>query len=450
MNFSQYTSEFKTNIRLAIPVIMGSLGHVVVGIIDDMMVGQLGAIELAATSLGNSLVFIAISIGIGFSFALTPLISEAYGENDVNKGRSIFQHGMLLNASLGIVMFIFLVFAEPALYYLKQPPEVVALALPYFRIVSLSMIPLMLFQGLKQFADGMSATKYAMHATIVANIINVVINYFLIYGIWVFPKLELVGAAIGTLVSRIAMLIFIFYSLRRQPTLKSFFVLLKKADLKIKHFIKIINLGVPTALQILAEVGFFVAGVIIAGQLGAFSQAANQIALKASSTTFMVAIGVGVAATIRIGILKGKKDFLNVRRIALSNQLLIGLIMIGFTFLMFAFRKVIPLAFTMEQEVIDIATKLLFVAAIFQLSDGLQAVIMASLRGLQDVWIPTIMTYISYWAIGFPISYYLALHTEMKTTGIWIGFIVGLSVSSILLFLRFNYLSKKMIEKNKE
>ena len=448
MRLRQYTREFKTNLSLATPVIMGSLGHILVGLADDMMVGVLGPVQLAATSLGNSLVFIAISIGIGFSLALTPLISEADGENDIQKGRRIFQHGMLMNTSLGIVMFIALLFAKPILYHLKQPPEVVELAIPYFKIVALSMIPMMIFQGLKQFADGMSQTKYAMRATIIANVINVFINFLLIYGIWIFPRLELVGAATGTIISRIAMVIMLFYMLRKKEIFIPFFKRLKLSEIKWEYFYKIINLGFPTALQILFEVAAFVGAVLLAGVLGTYPQAANQIAMKLASTTFMIAIGVGVATTVRIGNQKGKGDYIGLRRIAFSNQLLIAFVMIGFSLLFFIFHNYLPYAFTQNKEVVNIAAKLLLIAAVFQLSDGLQAVILASLRGIQDVWMPSLLTFIAYWIIGFPISYYLGLHTEYKTIGIWIGLSIGLTTSAILLFLRFNHKTKKLIQQH--
>jgi MATE family multidrug resistance protein len=446
MNLNQYTREFKTNLQIATPVIMGMLGHILVGLADDMMVGVLSPIHLAATSLGNSLVFITISIGIGFSLALTPLISEADGENNVEKGRKIFQHGMLLNTSLGIVMFIVLLFARPVLYHLKQPPEVVELALPYFKIVALSMIPMMIFQGLKQFADGLSQTKFAMKASISANFINITINFFLIYGVWFFPRLELVGAAIGTIVSRIAMLLILLYRLKKQDMFKPYFRLLK--EIEWKYIYKIINLGFPTSLQIFFEVSAFVGAVLLAGVLGAFPQAANQIALKLSSTTFMIAIGLGVAATVRIGNQKGKKDFVNLRRIAFSNQLLIVLIMFGFSFLFLILHNFLPYGFTDNKEVIKIAAKLILIAAIFQIADGLQAVVLASLRGIQDVWIPSFLTFISYWIIGFPISYYLGVKTDYQTTGIWIGLSIGLTSSAFLLFLRFNYQTKKLIQQH--
>ena len=445
MNLKRYTREFRTNLNLAIPVILGSLGHIITGLADDVMVGVLGPVELAATSLGNSLVFIAIAFGMGFSFALTPLISEADGEKDFEKGRRLFHHGLTVNIILGVFMFLALVLARPFLKYFNQPPEVIELAIPYFKIVAMSMIPVMIFQAMKQFADGMSKTKHAMNATIISNVLNIAFNSLLIYGIWIFPKMGIVGAAIGTFISRIAIMFIMFYLLNKDKVLKPYLKLLSIKDFSAEIFNKIINLGFPTALQMLFEVGLFVAGVLLAGVLGAYPQAANQIALKLSSTTFMVAVGIGVAATVRIGNQKGKRDFINLRRIAFSNQLMVLMIMSVFTVLFLLFNRILPWGFTQEIDVINIAAELLIVAGFFQLADGLQAVLMASLRGIQDVWIPSLLTFIAYWVIAFPVSYYLGLHTQLKTLGIWIGLSVGLFSAAIMLFLRFNYKTKQLI-----
>ena len=192
---------------------IGHLGHVLVGLADNIMVGRLGAAPLAAVSLGNSFVFIAFSLGIGFSLAITPLIAEADGENDTDKGRRLFQHGLILCSILGVSMFLLLMIASPVMKYMDQPEEVVTLAMPYLSIVAFSMIPLMIFQAYKQFTDGMSRTKYGMNATILANVVNVFLNFMLIYGFWIFPRLELVGAAYGTLISRVVMMIFIIWIL---------------------------------------------------------------------------------------------------------------------------------------------------------------------------------------------------------------------------------------------
>lgn len=425
----------------------GSLGHLLVGLIDDIMVGRLGPIHLAATSLGNSLIFIAMSLGIGFSFAITPLIAESDGEKDIKKGRLIFQHGMIMMTVLGVVLVLFMFLLKPVLYHLKQPTEVIELAIPYFEIVALSMLPMIIFQGFKQFADGLSQTKYAMQATVITNVVNVALNFMLIYGWWIFPKMGIVGAAIGTLISRIIMVAFMYYNLRIRTIFKPYLVKIKREEIQRKLFRKISNLGLPSALQMLFEVGVFTASILLAGVLGAFPQAANQIAIKLAATTFMISIGVGVATTIRVGNQKGLKQFTDLRRIAISNFLLISLIMAVFSILFMLFKSYLPLLFTTETEVIKIATSLLIIAGIFQISDGVQAVVLAALRGLQDVIVPTYITFIAYWIIGFPICYYLGLHTELRTFGIWIGLLVSLTLSAVLLLIRFNYLTKKLINK---
>ncbi|WP_456463530.1 MATE family efflux transporter [Lutibacter sp.] len=449
MKLKNYTSEFKNNLKLATPIMMGSLGHLLVGLIDDIMVGRLGPVELAATSLGNSLVFIALSIGIGFSFAITPLIAESDGEGDEEKGRNIFQHGLILMTILGVAVFGMLLFIKPILYHLDQPEEVVVLAIPYYEIVAMSMIPLMIFQGFKQFADGLSQTKYAMYATILTNVVNIILNFALIYGIWIFPRLELVGAAIGTLISRVVMVVFLYVVLMKKEKFVIYMKRLQFKEIKIKTFKKIISIGFPTALQMLFEVGLFTASVLLAGTLGALPQAANQIALKLASTTFMIAVGIGVAATIRVSNQKGLNNFIELRRIAFSNFLLILIIMFTFSIAFMVFRNVLPWMFTDNLEVIKIASSLLIIAGFFQLSDGLQAVILGGLRGLQDVNIPSGITFIAYWIIGFPVCYYLGRIADLGTLGIWIGLLTALTSSAIMLFFRFNYLSNKLIkEKN--
>lgn len=429
---------------------LGSLGHLLVGLIDDIMVGRLGPIELAATSLGNSIVFIAISLGFGFSLAITPLIAESDGEGDKEKSRSIFQHGMIMTTVLGVTMAIMLLFMKPILNHLDQPPEVVVLAIPYFEIVAISMIPMMVFQGFKQFTDGLSQTKYAMYATILSNIVNVVLNFALIYGLWIFPRLEIVGAALGTLISRVILVVFMYYILSKKKKFQLYLVRLKLEEFKKEIIKKLVNLGFPTALQMLFEVGLFTSAVLLAGSLGAYEQAANQIALKLSSTTFMIAVGIGVAATIRVGNQKGLKNFLELRRVAFSNFLLILIIMFMFSIGFVVFKDYLPYIFTDNVEVATMASGLLIVAGMFQLSDGLQAGILGGLRGLQDMKIPSMLSFVSYWIIGFPISWYLGTRTSLGTQGIWIGLLVALFCSALFLFLRFNYLTKKLIQEKNE
>ncbi|MBI6120037.1 MATE family efflux transporter [Salegentibacter maritimus] len=450
MQLSAYTKEFGKNLHIAFPIMLGQLGHVLVGLVDNLMIGQLGAAPLAAVSLGNSMVFIALSLGIGFSFAITPLIAEADGAQDIQKGRSYFHHGVILCTINGVLLFVALLIAKPVLHYLDQPPEVVALAIPYLNIVAFSMIPLMIFQAFKQFADGLSQTKYAMYATIIANLVNVLFNYLLIYGIWIFPRLELEGAAIGTLISRFFMLWFVWEILRRKKKFSEYFKWGKKESIDSEIFRKILNLGLPTALQMLFEVGIFTATVFLAGLLGTNPQAANQIALNLSSMTFMIAVGLGVTATIRVGNQKGLANFTDLRRIAMSIFLLVFLIEAVFALGFILLKDWLPMFYIDDVEVIILAAQLLIIAALFQLSDGLQVVILGALRGLQDVKIPTFICFISYWIIGFPISWYYGKAENLGSMGIWLGLLAGLSASALMLYIRFNYLSKKLILQESE
>ncbi|MFT5890329.1 MAG: MATE family multidrug resistance protein [Dokdonia sp.] len=445
MQLDRYTKEFKTNLVIAYPIMLGQLGHILVALADNLMVGRLGAAQLAAVSLGNSLVFIALSLGIGFSFAITPLIAETDGANNIEKGRLHFHHGVIMCAVNGILLFLALLLAKPILYYLDQPKEVVELAIPYLEIVAFSMIPLMIFQAFKQFADGLSQTRYAMYAILVANVINVVFNYFLIYGIWIFPRLEVEGAAWGTLLSRFFMLGLLLYMLSRKRIFKPYLQISNLSHIEWSEFKELFRLGFPTALQMLFEVSIFTAAIFLSGLLGTNAQAANQIALNLASMTFMIAVGLGVTATIRVGNQKGKMDYPNLRRIAISIFILVFLIEAVFAVLLIAFKDVFPVMYIDNTEVIVIASQLLVVAALFQLSDGIQVVILGALRGLQDVNIPTAICFIAYWIIGFPVCWYLGKEDQMGSPGIWLGLLAGLTASAVMLYFRFNYLSKKLI-----
>ena len=424
---------------------LGQLGHVLVALADNLMVGRLGAAPLAAVSLGNSLIFIALSLGIGFSFAITPLIAETDGNKNIALGRDYFHHGVIMCSLNGVFLFLLLLLAKPILYHLNQPPEVVELAIPYMEIVAFSLIPLMIFQAFKQFADGLSQTKYAMYATLAANIVNVIFNYFLIYGIWIFPRLELEGAAIGTLISRFFMLWFLWYILKRKVKFAQYFTKFRRDQLKLNVFKRLFALGFPTALQMFFEIAIFTATIFLSGILGTNAQAANQIALNLASMTFMIAVGLGVTSTIRVGNQKGLHNFRELRRIAISTFLLILIIQSIFAVLFILTKDILPRFYIDNPEVILLASQLLIVAAIFQLSDGIQVVVLGALRGLQDVKMPTLICFIAYWIVGFPISIYYGQETQLGTIGIWLGLLAGLSASAIMLYFRFNFLTKQLI-----
>jgi MATE family multidrug resistance protein len=447
----QYTKEFKTNFRLAWPVMLGMVGHTLVQFVDNIMVGQLGTTELAAISLGNSFVFIAMSIGIGFSTVITPLIAEADAAQNQGALQKVLQEGLRLCIILGIVLFLGVYIAKPLLFKMGQEPSVVALAFPYLNWVAVSLVPLVIFQAFKQFSDGMSLTRYSMYATVLANVVNVVINYLLIFGVWIFPKWGVTGAAVGTLASRLTMLVFIIVLLLRDPRTVSIIRQMIPKRLHRKELDQLLQLGLPSSLQMFFEVSFFTFAIWVCGFLSKDAQAANQIALNLSSMTFMVAMGLSVAATIRVGNQKGLQSFRELKRIALSVFLLTLLLDIVFAGFFIAFNEWLPWLYLDASTGLDafavaeLAASLLFIAAFFQIFDGAQVVALGSLRGLQDVRIPTWITFLAYGLTGVPVMLYLSIEAGMGARGVWIGLCFGLVVSSLLLYLRFKYLSNKLI-----
>ncbi|MEO8516212.1 MAG: MATE family efflux transporter [Flavobacterium sp.] len=459
MKLSTYTREFSENINLAYPIILGMLGHTLVGIVDNVMVGKLGATELAAVSLANSFIFIAMSLGIGFSTAITPLIAEADGENSLVKGRSVFHHGLVLSTILGISLFLLIYFAKPLITHMGQPKEVVDLAKPFLDLVAFSLIPVIIFQGYKQFADGKSATRYGMWANLLCNVVHIFLNIILIYGFWFFPKMGMLGAAIGTVSSRFVMLIFMHFALKSKDKFKPYFAGFSLKGIGKPMTKKIVSLGFPSAMQMFFEVALFTGAVWLSGSIGTTSQAANQIALSLATFTFMFVSGLSVAGMVRIGNQKGIKDFIKLRIVARSIFLLAIMVQGIFGLLFVIFHNYLPELFINADnalrlhdntEVVSIASKLILVAAVFQISDGIQVVVLGALRGLQDVKIPMYITFVAYWVIGFPISIYLGLYTELKAIGIWIGLLSGLTVAAIFLYIRFNILTKKLILNNRE
>jgi len=452
--FAQYTKEFSYNIKLATPVILGMLGHTLVAFVDNIMVGQLGTAELAAVSLGNSFMFIAMSLGIGFSTAITPLVAEADSEGNFVVGKSSFKHGLFLCTVLGIALFLMVFLAKPLMYLMNQPPEVVDLAMPYLNLVAISLIPLIIFQAFKQCSDGLSITRYPMYATIIANVVNVILNYLFIFGKFGFPEMGVVGAAIGTLASRFIMLGYLWFLMSQHYKSRAYVLQIKLFKLSKRMLKKLLNLGFPSALQMFFEVAIFTAAIWLSGILGKNPQAANQIALNLSTMTFMVAMGFSVVATIRASNQKGLRRFRELRRIAFSIFLLTTICASFFAIGFMLFNGDLPkmyldysdqIKFADNFQVLTIASKLLLIVAVFQISDAVQVVVLGALRGMQDVKIPTLITFIAYWMIGFPISYYLGMYTEYKSSGIWIGLLAGLTASAVMLYLRFNYLSKKLI-----
>ena len=450
----QYTKEFRQNFKIAVPVMLGYLGHVFVGLMDNVFVGQLDPLNLAAVSLANSSIFFIMSFGIGFSYAITPLVSEAVGGDKHSRLKKVLYNGILLNLILGILMVILSFGIPKVLYMANQPPEVIELAIPYIRIVGISLLFVMIFQALKQFSDGMSLTTYPMIAGLIANVLNIILSYAMVFGKLGLPAMGIYGAAYGTLIARFLSFFALWYFLKYLSATKEYLRNLNWL-LKSKPIInKILYLGIPSGFQGIFEMGIFSAGVWLAGTLGAIHQAANQIALQTASITYMVFVGFGIAATVRVGNQKGRYDFKEMKRIATSVFLQTFLFELIFTIAIIVFKHQIPYIYLNKeyaspekiaeaQSIYDLAVRLLIIVGIFQISDGFQVVFQGALRGLQDVIYPFFITLFSYWLVGFTVSFYLS--KIYGVTGIWLGLLTGLTTAAVLLFFRFRYLTKKLV-----
>ncbi|MDO5615986.1 MAG: MATE family efflux transporter, partial [Cruoricaptor ignavus] len=397
----KYTGE---TLKLAFPVMLTQLGQASVQLFDNIIVGKLlGANALAAVSLGNAIFFSVFIFGLGISFAIPPLVSQAHSKNNHERINSVFRHGFVTNIAVGLLLMILLTAFTPLLYHLNQPPEIIPDTIAYLTIMIISILPFMGFQTMREVSEGLGFTVGVTKATIIANVINIVLNYVFIQGLFGFPKMGVQGAALATLIARIFMLVFLYYILKNNKITKRYIrdFSLKISLFKKTMFRKLIQLGLPTALQMFFEVTAFAGAAFICGLVSAKDIAAHQIALSMASFTFNLCIGFSVASTVMVGRKFGERKFVELREIGINN-IKLAFIYMFLCGLFFIFgREVLPQFFTKTEDVavIALASKLLIVAALFQLSDGIQVTVLGILRGLQDVKIPSILTFISYWVI---------------------------------------------------
>ena len=442
---ADFKKHFRINLRLAYPVMLSHLGQMSVQVADNMMVGRIGKEPLAASSFANSLFVVFLVMGIGMSFAITPQTAQADGENDTPKLTAILKHGILVNGLFGLLLSSVLFFGDEVMWYFSQPEIVVKLAIPYLKIIALSLIPFMVFQAFRQFAEGLGFTKQAMYITIVANLLNVFLNYVFIFGKLGFAPMGLYGAGLATFISRIVMAMlmvaFVYYNHRFAPYWKEFTFGNFSMDLALKN----LKLGIPMAFQLIFEVTTFSIAAIMIGWLGTVPLAAHQIAINMASISYMVALGISTAAMIRVGNQLGKKDYVTMRNAVLTSFIMaIGLMSVAAVAFIVG-RNFLPTLYIEDPEVIKQAAVLLIVAGLFQLSDGVQVIGLGALRGMSDVKTPTIITLIAYWAIGLPLGYVLGFTFGLDALGVWYGLLAGLTIAAVLLFIRFNSQSKKLL-----
>jgi MATE family multidrug resistance protein len=416
------------------------------GVVDSIMVGSTGAVPLAGASVGNSLFILIFIVGLGLSMAVTPLVAIAVGGNRYEECGILFRQSLLVNMIAGLVIALIIVICSDLLIYIDQPGAVVAQAQSYSKILGLSVIPSMLFATYKQFIEGFSIMRPAMVVVLLANLINILFNWVLIFGKLGFPALGLDGAGWATFASRVFMALLLMFYVMRTKLFKDYDVTFHFKSINKKIIRKILALGLPSGMQYFFEVGAFSFAVIMVGWLGTYQLAAHQIAINLASISFMCAIGVSAAGSIRVGNAVGRKNISETRRAGFTAIIVSASIMGTFGILFILLRNILPTFYIDNTTVISYASSILVIAALFQVSDGVQAVGIGVLRGLTDVKGPTIITFIAYWILALPIGYLLGFVFEYGIIGVWIGLFLGLTASAIMLTLRFNKKSRQIVE----
>ena len=436
----RYRPHVRQSWRLAYPVMLSQLSHVMVGVTDSIMVGHVGATSLAASSLANVIFNILMLFGIGVSYAITPLVATAHGDNDTDKINDTLRHGLMIALVNGVVLIVLVLLCRPLLYYIDQPEEVVQLAIPYLSILAFSLLPLLVFQSFRQFAEGLSNTRIAMIIMLGSVVLNVLLNYLLIYGRAGLPALGLNGAGWGSLASRTAMMVAIGAYIYFAKGFKLYRVGIVPGNYSSRLFKRLLNIGIPAGMQFIFEVAAFDFSAIMMGWLGTNSLAAHQIAINLATISYMTTSGLASAATIRVSHELGKRNFGKLKDVAYTLILIALVFMSCWAVLFILGRNFLPTIYIDNAEVIALASPLIVIAGFFQLSDGAQVVCTGALRGLQDVKVPSAFIFIAYWVIGLPLGYALGFKAGYGSVGIWYGLLIGLTLTALAMFIRFRRL----------
>ena len=436
---------YLSTIALAGPVIISQLGQTLVQTADTIIVGKfVGTIPLAAVSLVHSVFIVVMVIGIGISYGLTPLIAKENGKGDKQSCGKLLSNSLWLNIVTAFVLFALVNFGSMyAMEHLDQDPRVVETAKPYLLVLMVSIMPLMIFNTFKQFAEGLGFTRQAMNITIWGNILNIILAILFVKGFWIIKPMGIVGVGYATLIDRILMMLVMSAYVLRSKNFKDYTREFKWLHISRERISNIFKIGAPVAMQYVFEIGAFAVAAIMAGQIGALEQASHQVAITLASMSYMMATGIASAATIKTGHSFGKNNIQRVGRFAKISYKLVLAFMIICALIFTVFNKQLPLLFSDDLSVITISAQLLIIAGLFQLFDGTQVVGLGILRGMGDVNIPTIITFIAYWIIGIPMAYFMGIYLNIGIKGIWYGLTLGLLTSSLLLYFRYQHIINK-------
>jgi MATE family multidrug resistance protein len=426
--------ELRLTLALALPMIVGSVSQMLIGITDAALIGRVGTVELAAAAFTHGVFGLFYIVGIGLLLPVGVFTARDHGAGDHSGCAAWLKHGRVMALLAGGGAFLLLAALSTQLHRFGQPAEVVAVVRPFFLLNSLSLIPVFYFQVQRQYLDALGRPWVGTSIMLVDVALNALLNWVFIWGHLGAPAMGLTGSGVATLIARTLAVSAIALWLRREQA--------PAGRLERGRFRAMLQMGVPAAGSLLFESGAFAMAMLMMGWLGAVPLAAHQIALSCAAFTFMFPLGLSMAVSIRISraLGEGRREVL--RAIGFGTYGFGCAIMACFAATFVAAGGLLAAGFTADPAVITLAAQLLIVAAIFQLFDGGQVIASGALRGLTDVKVPTLITFIAYWVLSLPLGYFLAFRTSLGPVGIWTGLASGLACAAVLLGWRFRRLTR--------
>ncbi len=440
---SLFVNEIRETTRLGIPIVLGQLAFISFGVIDTIMAGNLSALDLAAIAVGRSLYMPLFIIVMGILLAVSPMVAQDYGAGRLKNLAPTFWQGLLLSQLFVLPCFLLVRNTDAFMQFMEIDPEIVPISLGYLQALSWSLPAAFAFQILRFFNEGVSLTKPNMYFAFLGIPINIAANYCLMWGKLGFPKLGAIGAGWATTIIWYTISISLFLYIRFSRRYAEFNLFDRIRGLGSNFIREILKIGVPNGVSFGMEVSMFALVALLVGGIGVVETASHQIAISIASTTFMIPLGLSLATTSRVGFHIGRQALDASRLAGQVGLVMSAATMIVTALIMFIIPEKIVGIYTNESEVIALASTLLFSAAIFQLSDGIQVSAAGALRGLKDTRIPMFVNAFAYWVAGIPLGYYLGITKGMGAAGLWIGLIGGLTVAAFAHSARFFYLSSK-------
>lgn len=440
---SQSLSENRRTLALAAPITAGFLGQMLMGWVDTIMVGRIGVVPLAACAFANTILAVPFVFGFGVLSAVSVRVSIAHGAGREQESGENLRSGLVMGALLGLLIALFIQFGLPLLPLLGQKPEVNAACVNFLILCAWSIIPVFLTTVAKNFCEALSRPWVPFWIVLGGVLMNVVLNWILIYGNLGAPAMGLDGAGLATLLARIGVTLGIFgYAMKDSSLIRS---LPKKwlAPGWLRELPALLRIGLPTGGLHLSEVSTFAACSLMMGWISVDAMAAHQIAMTCVATTFMIPLGLSQALSVRVGQLRGSRE-LNRLRPVVFGAMGLGFLLMSATALVLIFGgSHIAGWFITASSVTVLAAHLLFIGGIFQICDGAQIVATGALRGFEDTRTPMIVGAFTYWGIALPASYFLAFKAGLGPTGVWIGLVIGLTIAAFCLVTRLGLRLKK-------